>query len=89
MSAKKDQAKKAEATKAKETHEATSETASAKKKAAKATKAKAEPEPKPKKMSALDAAAKVLGEQGKPLNCHELIDEMSRNRDQGAGAGRP
>jgi hypothetical protein len=29
-------------------------------------------------MSALDAAAKVLGEQGKPMNCHELIDEMSR-----------
>ena len=53
MSAKKDQAKKAEATKAKA-------------------------EPKPKKMSALDAAAKVLAEQGKPMNCHELIDEMSR-----------
>ena len=25
-----------------------------------------------------DAAAKVLDEQGKPMNCHELIDEMSR-----------
>ena len=35
-------------------------------------------EPKPKKMSALDAAAKVLGEQGKPLTCRELIEEMSR-----------
>ena len=53
MSVKKDQAKKAEAIKAKAV-------------------------PKPKKMSALDAAAKVLGEQGKPINCHELIDEMSR-----------
>ena len=70
MSAKKDQANKA--TKA----QATPEIAPAKEKAAKALKAKAEP--KPKKMSALDAAAKVLGEQGKPMNCHELIDEMSR-----------
>jgi hypothetical protein len=71
MSAKKDQAKKAEGTKA-----TTPETAPAKDKAAKAPKAKAEP--KAKKMSALDAAAKVLGEQGKPMNCHELIEEMSR-----------
>jgi hypothetical protein len=71
MSAKKDQAKKAEATKA-----TTPETAPAKEKAAKAPKAKADPTPK--KMSALDAAAKVLGEQGKPMACHELIEEMSR-----------
>ena len=75
MSAKKEQAKKAEATKAKETHEATTEATPARK-ADKTAKAKAEP--KPKKMSALDAAAKVLGEQGKPMNCHELIEEMSR-----------
>jgi hypothetical protein len=71
MSAKKDQAKKAGTTKA-----TTPEPAPAKEKATKTPKAKAEP--KPKKMSALDAAAKVLGEQGKPMNCHELIDEMSR-----------
>jgi HB1, ASXL, restriction endonuclease HTH domain len=45
-------------------------------KPAKATKVKTEP--KPKKVSALDAAAKVLGEQGKPMNCPELIEEMSR-----------
>ena len=45
---------------------------------AKAPKAKAEP--KPKKVSALDAAAKVLGEHGKPMNCVELIDEMSRKK---------
>jgi hypothetical protein len=75
MSAKKD-AKKADATKAKETHETPPEAAPAKEKATKATKAKTEA--KPKKMSALDAAAKVLGEQGKPMNCQELIDEMSR-----------
>jgi len=48
--------------------------APAKEKATKAPKA----EPRPKKMSALDAAAKVLGEQGKPMNCQELIEEMSR-----------
>ena len=75
MSVKKDQAKKADTAKAKETHEATTETAPAKK-TPKAPKAKAET--KPKKMSALDAAAKVLGEQGKPMTCHELIEEMSR-----------
>ena len=41
---------------------------------------KAKPEPKQKKLSALDAAAKVLVEQGKPLNCQEMIDEMSRKK---------
>ena len=41
------------------------------------TKAK-KAEPKPKKVSALDAAAKVLGEAGKPMNCPEMIEEMSR-----------
>jgi HB1, ASXL, restriction endonuclease HTH domain len=45
-------------------------------KPAKAPKAKAEP--KAKKVSALDAAANVLVEQGKPMNCQELIEEMSR-----------
>src|SRR5262245_55876273 len=76
MSAKKENGKKAETTKAKETHEATSETAPAKEKAAKAPKTKAEP--KLKKVSALDAAAKVLGELRKPMNCQEMIEEMSR-----------
>ena len=37
-------------------------------------------ESKSKKVSALDAAAKVLGEQGKPMNCQELIEEMSRKK---------
>ena len=32
---------------------------------------------KVKKTSALDAAAKVLAEQGKPLNCQEMIDAMA------------
>ena len=38
---------------------------------------KAEKQPKVKKTSALDAAAKVLGEQGKPMNCQEMIDAMA------------
>ena len=41
---------------------------------------KAKAEPKQKKVSALDAAAKVLVEQGKPMNCQEMIDEMSRKK---------
>jgi hypothetical protein len=32
---------------------------------------------KVKKTSALDAAAKVLGEHGKPMNCQEMIDAMA------------
>jgi hypothetical protein len=49
-------------------------------KAAPATKprpAKAKPEAKEKKMSALDAAAKVLGETGEPMSTKELIDAMA------------
>jgi len=33
--------------------------------------------PKTKKPSALDAAAKVLAETGKPMNCKELIEAMA------------
>ena len=38
---------------------------------------KAKPE-KPKKVSALDAAAKVLAETGEPMNCQEMIDAMAK-----------
>jgi hypothetical protein len=38
---------------------------------------KAKREPKPKKMSALDAAAKVLAEAKDPMNCKEMIDAMA------------
>ena len=31
----------------------------------------------PKKLSALDAAARVLGEAGKPMNCQEMIAAMA------------
>jgi HB1, ASXL, restriction endonuclease HTH domain len=44
------------------------------KKAAKTPKASA----KPKKLSALDAAAKVLGDAGSPMNCKELIEAMAK-----------
>jgi len=40
-------------------------------------KAKAKAEPKAKKLSALDAAAKVLGEAGVPMNCKEMIEAMA------------
>ena len=40
-------------------------------------KAKAKRPPKEKKMSALDAAAKVLAEAGQPMNCQEMIDAMA------------
>jgi len=43
-----------------------------------AEKAKKEPKaPKEKKTSALDAAAKILGENGEPMNCQEMIKAMS------------
>jgi len=45
---------------------------------AKAAKpAKPEAEPKPKKLGCLDAAAKVLGENGQAMNCKEMIDAMA------------
>ena len=40
--------------------------------------AKVPKEAKPKKMSALDAAAKVLSEAGTALNCQEMIDAMAK-----------
>jgi hypothetical protein len=45
---------------------------------ANAKNAKAEAEAKPKKMSALDAAAKVLAESGEPMNAKTLIEAMAK-----------
>ncbi|MEX1098754.1 MAG: winged helix-turn-helix domain-containing protein [Planctomycetales bacterium] len=69
---------------------ATAKKAAAKKTPAKATKADAEPKAaaakpprKPKadgKMSALDAAAKVLGEAGEPMNAKGMIDAMAEKK---------
>src|SRR4051812_20732119 len=51
-------------------------------KPAKATKAKVSPKKakptKDKKLSALDAAAKVLGETGEPMTSGEMIEAMSK-----------
>jgi hypothetical protein len=41
------------------------------------TKARKDAESKPKKTSALDAAARVLGESKEPMNCQELIKTMA------------
>jgi hypothetical protein len=35
---------------------------------------------KPKKLSAIDAAAKVLGESGQPMRCPEMIETMAKKR---------
>jgi hypothetical protein len=40
-------------------------------------KAKAKKADKPKKLSAIDAAAKVLTEAGQPMNCQEMIAAMA------------
>jgi hypothetical protein len=41
-------------------------------------KAKAKMEPKPRKTSCLDAAARVLAEAGQPMTCREMIDAMAK-----------
>jgi hypothetical protein len=46
-------------------------------KATKPAKVKPADDAKPKKLSAIDAAAKVLGEHGQPMNCKEMIEAMS------------
>lgn len=46
-------------------------------KPAREKKPKTKKEPKAKKPSALDAAAKVLGEAGSPMNCQEMIKAMA------------
>jgi hypothetical protein len=52
--------------------------ATAEPKARKARKAKsADAETRAKKVSALDAAARVLGEAGQPMTCQELIGAMA------------
>jgi hypothetical protein len=40
----------------------------------------AKPDAATKKMSALDAAAKVLGETRQPMTCRELVDQMAAKR---------
>ncbi len=40
-------------------------------------KKKGEPRTEPDKLSAIDAAAKILGEKKEPLNCKEMIEAMA------------
>jgi len=54
-----------------------SEPARAKAKGKKAEKAKKNSSPKEKKLSAIDAAAKVLEEAAEPMNAKEMIDAMA------------
>lgn len=49
----------------------------AKTKAAKSKAAKPAGEPKPKRISALDAAAQVLQAEARPMHCKELIETMA------------
>jgi hypothetical protein len=61
-----------------EVQAATSAAKKAKKaKAAKTAKTKPETEAKPKKLGCLDAAAKVLDENGQAMNCQEMIEAMA------------
>ncbi len=46
----------------------------------KGKKAKATKEPKPKKLSALDAAAQVLAETGQPMNTREMIETLAAKK---------
>src|SRR5215831_6983193 len=71
MSAKKTSKTKTPADKAQKT--AAPQGPKAEKAPGKAAKASAKPE----KLSALDAAAKVLGESSEPMNCKEMIDAMA------------
>jgi hypothetical protein len=48
--------------------------------AGKKRKAKKANEAKPKKLSALDAAAKVLAESGEPMNTREMIETLAAKK---------
>jgi hypothetical protein len=41
-----------------------------------------------KKLSAIDAAAKVLGENGQPMNCKEMIEAMGAKEYWTTSAGK-
>jgi hypothetical protein len=48
--------------------------------AGKKLRAKKAKEPKPKKLSALDAAAQVLAESGQPMNTREMIETLAAKK---------
>jgi hypothetical protein len=50
--------------------------------------APAKKDAKPKKLSAIDAAAKVLGESGRPMHCPEMIEAMAKKGYWKSPAGK-
>jgi hypothetical protein len=66
-----------EALDAPETAKTGDEADGAKESAPASTRAKKTKAAKPERMSALDAAAKVLQEAGEPMNAREMIEEMA------------
>lgn len=57
-------------------------------KATKLAKAKPDDTAQPKKLSCLDAAAKLLGEAGQPMNCQEMIAAMAERGYWTSPAGK-
>ena len=72
-----EKAKKAPAPEADQTPAETPAAESTTTKPKKTRKAKTPAEPKPKKLSALNAAARVLSETGQTMTCQELITAMA------------
>ena len=73
MSSKKTTKPKAQAEPAKKAPKTSDETPPAESKATETKTA----DKKPKKVSAIDAAARVLGEAKEPMNCQDLIKQMA------------
>jgi hypothetical protein len=57
-------------------------------KAKKADKTRPAPEAKPKKLSALEAAVKVLGETREPMSCPQMIEAMQQKGYWTSPAGK-
>ena len=79
MATKKTTSKKAPARKA-TVKKATPKKASTKPAAKKTTRAASKGDAKAKKLSAIDAAAKVLATAKEPMNCKELIEAMAAKK---------
>jgi len=55
---------------------------------AKATSSPAKAAEKPKRVTALDAAARVLAEEGKPMSCGDLIAAMAAKKYWSSPGGK-
>lgn len=80
MATKKTTTKKAPARKAAAKKAAPKKASATKPATKKATRAASKDKPKPKKLSAIDAAAKVLATAKEPMNCKELIEAMAAKK---------